>query len=193
MSFGDDILRTIDRVARALDAAGVRWAIGGSFASTIHGEPRSTNDIDFVAALASTHVRTFIGALGPDFFAVPEAIAEGVVRQSSFNVIDDETMVKVDVFVPSAGPMGLGQLTRRRRTEIVPGFAVFVLAAEDVVLQKLRWFELSGSTSDRQWRDVCGVLRLAGERMDLEYLREVARDAGMQGLLDRAIADSHRH
>ena len=188
MNFAEDILRTIDRVARALGQAEAPWAIGGSFASAIHGEPRSTNDVDFVAGLRPDRVDAFIAALGPDFFAVREAIVEAVAARASFNVIDDETMVKIDVFVPPAGALGLGQLARRRRVEPIAGFEVFVLAPEDTVLQKLRWYELGGRVSDRQWRDICGVLRTSHDRLDHEYLAEVANEGGLGELLDLARA-----
>lgn len=188
VNFAEDILRTIDRVARALDQAHARWAIGGSLASAVHGEPRSTNDVDFVAGLRGDGVDRFVAALGPDFFAVREAIMDAVAAHASFNVIDDETMVKIDVFVPPPGALGLGQLARRRRVELIAGFEVFVLGPEDTVLQKLRWYELGGRVSDRQWRDICGVLRTSHDRLDDEYLAAVAGEGGFGELLDLARA-----
>jgi hypothetical protein len=57
-------------------------------------------------------------------------------------------------------------------------------------LQKLRWFELTGRSSERQWRDVLSVIRLGGE-LDLVYAREVARDAKLLDLLEAALAAIH--
>jgi len=190
VSHSDDVLRTIERVARALDGAGVDWAICGSIASSVHGEPRSTNDIDFVARLRREHVAGLLAALGTGFYADEHAIGEAIDRRSSFNVIDDETMVKADVFVPGPGALGEDQLVRRARVAVTTDLEVPVIGAEDTVLQKLRWFELGGRGSDRQWRDLVAVLRLGEDRLDLDYMRRVAGGAGLLELLEKAVADA---
>jgi hypothetical protein len=128
--------------------------------------------------------------LGATFYADEQMIADAIRRRSSFNVIDDDTVVKVDIFVPPPGAMGAGQLDRRRRVEIAAGFAVWVLGPEDTVLQKLRWYRLGGSISDRQWRDICDVLRVQAAVLDFEYLESTAGAAGFRDDLDRAVADS---
>jgi hypothetical protein len=191
-SIADEVLRTIGRVAAALEQVGVPWAIGGSLSSALHGEPRSTNDIDFVAVLRAGHVRAFVAALGDQFYADADVMTDAIRRRSSFNVIDDETVVKVDVFVPPHGPLGVGQLDRRRRVALAPGLDVWVLGPEDIVLQKLRWYEMGGMVSDRQWRDILDVLRVQGRGLDLPYLRAVATGAGLDVLLARALATGSR-
>ena len=105
-------------------------------------------------------------------------------------MIDRRSFIKVDVFVPAPGPLGTGQLDRRVHLEIFAGMApVPILTAEDIVLQKLRWFQLGGELSDRQWRDVLSVLR--GSRADLDdgYLTSVAAGAGLAEILERARRD----
>ena len=57
---------------------------------------------------------------------------------------------------------------------------------EDTVLRKLEWFEAGGRVSDRQWRDVLGVLRLRGPSLDHEYLDRWARALRVVDLLERA-------
>jgi len=92
--------------------------------------------------------------------------------------------------VPALVPLGTGQLDRRVHLEIFAGMApVPILTAEDIVLQKLRWFQLGGELSDRQWRDVLSVLR--GSRADLDdgYLTSVAAGAGLAEILERARRD----
>lgn len=58
---------------------------------------------------------------------------------------------------------------------------------EDILLQKLRWFRLGGETSDRQWRDVVGIVRVQGPSLDRRYLRDQAPALGVADLLDRAL------
>jgi hypothetical protein len=66
-----------------------------------------------------------------------------------------------------------------------------VLGPEDTILQKLRWYEVGGSISQRQWRDICQVLRVQADRLDMQYLQVTAAAAGLESLLARAIADVH--
>jgi hypothetical protein len=74
----------------------------------------------------------------------------------------------------------------------VPGVDtdIWVTSAEDQVLRKLSWFVSGGSASDRQWRDVIGLLRVSGEWLDHPYLRSTAAELGLGELLTRAITES---
>lgn len=186
MAAADEILNVLARFTEICDKLGVPWAVGGSLASSIYGEPRSTNDLDIVAALTIRNIPDFVAGLGADTYVDAMAIRDAIERNSSFNVIDERFFIKVDVFVPPEGPLGTGQLERRRRVEVGAGVHAWVLSPEDTVLQKLRWYRLGGEQSDRQWRDICSVIRLARAELDWEYLRRVAGDAGLGDLLDRA-------
>jgi hypothetical protein len=191
MTDPDELGRTVSAVADALDGIGARWAIGGSIASMTYGEPRATNDVDIVAAIDERQARELCARLGSVFHADADTAAEAVRRRSSFNVIDTRSFIKVDVFVPPAGPLGLGQLDRRAELAAIPGARpVFVLGPEDTVLQKLRWYELGGCTSDRQWRDIVSVIRYSGGALDDAYLDAVAKDASLDALLGKARIDA---
>lgn len=191
MTEPDELGRAVAAVADALDALGVRWAVGGSIASATHGEPRATNDVDIIVAFDEAQARDFVSRLGTSFYADADAAAASVRRRASFNVIDTRGFIKIDVFVPASGPLGLGQLDRRCEVDVLPGGRpVFVLGPEDTVLQKLRWYQLGGAVSDRQWRDIVSVLRLVGSRLDDAYLDEVATSGGLHALLVKARADA---
>jgi hypothetical protein len=192
VSAEQELQRTLEQLSDALEGLSVPWAIGGSFASTVHGEPRATNDIDVVAMLRAAHVTPFVHALGSEFYADELAIQQAVATRDSFNIIDERSFLKIDVFVPASGPLGEGQLARRRTYSLSDtGPTVFVLGPEDTILQKVRWFELGGRASDRQWRDILGVVRLAGE-LDLDYVREVASSGGLADSIERALAEGGR-
>ena len=61
---------------------------------------------------------------------------------------------------------------------------------EDLVLQKLNWYREGGGVSDRQWRDVIGVIKTQGSRLDLVYLHLWAGRKGLADLLVRALSES---
>jgi hypothetical protein len=178
-------LALAEKLGRIFDAIGARYAVGGSVASSLHGYPRSTLDVDMVAALRSHHVPGLVDALSEGFYLSEAAIRSAVGQRASFNVVELATMLKVDIFV--AGEVGLGELERAIAVETPDGHRFLVVSAEDIVVQKLRWFRLGGETSERQWRDLVGVLEVQGEGIDREALRERSLAVGVSDLLERAL------
>jgi hypothetical protein len=107
-----EALRVTVLVARALDQLGVPHAIVGSLASSLHGVPRSTNDVDIVATLRREHADALASALGDAFYVDSDMIRDAIDRRSEFNVIHLGTMFKVDVFVPALDRVSRAQIDR---------------------------------------------------------------------------------
>jgi len=187
-----EIFQVTHKVASAFNAAGIRYFLGGSVASALYGEARSTRDIDFVAAMFPPQVGPFVGALGNEFYADAQAIAEAVASRRSFNTIHLDTMVKVDVFVFKGDPFGRSQFSRRAGKQLSPCDSplISVASPEDTILAKLQWYRDSGSVSDRQWNDVLGMLKVQGAALDRAYLDEWARELGLADLLRKAIEEA---
>jgi hypothetical protein len=176
-------------VADALEALGVQYAIGGSFASAVHGVIRATMDVDLVADLQQEDVAPFVQALGDAFYADAEMMRGAIGQHRSFNLIHLDTMFKVDVFVARPRDFDRAQLARRQLHLLgeEPERWAYVASAEDTILAKLEWYRLGGEASDRQWRDVLGVLRVQGRRLDRAYMRQMAAGLGVQDLLETAL------
>jgi hypothetical protein len=175
-------------VIDVLEDLGVRYHVGGSFASSIHGLPRQTLDLDLVADLPLSVVPVFIARLEKDFYLDDEAIRRAIIRHTHFNLIHLASGFKVDVFPPGAGGFDRSELARGVRFAINdPERTVFIKSAEDILLRKLQWYRLGGETSDRQWNDILGIVRTQGERLDLGYLRRWAGSLEIADLLDRAL------
>ena len=103
-------------VAAILERLGIPYLVGGSLASSIHGELRSTNDVDFVADVRPGHVAPLLAALGGEFYVSEEAVHEALRFGTSFNAIHLPMGIKVDVFVAGADPFNAERLARRQRT-----------------------------------------------------------------------------
>jgi hypothetical protein len=179
-------------VTDTLDALGVTYAIGGSLASAVHGVMRATMDADLVADLRMEHVELLAQALGDAFYTDVEMMRDAIRRHSSFNLIHLETMFKVDIFVAKPRPFDRAQLARRQSHLLSeePQRRAYVTSAEDTVLSKLEWYRMGGGVSDRQWRDVLGVLKVQGERLDRGYLRQMASALAVDDLLERAFDEA---
>ena len=175
------------QVTSALDALGVVHTIGGSIASSMAGEPRSTIDVDIVVDLKAEHVPGLVAALQQDFYLDETALQRAVADLSSANLIHHETSIKIDLFIAGGTPLDRQQLARRLRVD-VGGRTLHVHPPEDILLQKLRWYRKGGEVSDRQWRDVVGIVRVQGTRLDRTYLYSQAPVLGVTDLLTRALS-----
>ncbi len=188
-----DILAAVTPVVDALDRIGVRNHIAGSVASSVLGVARATLDVDLVADLRSEHIAAFVGQLSGKFYVEEEMVRDAVRRRACFNVIHLATMLKVDVFVLKTRPYDLTAFDRMTADtlEDEPGARIFYVAsAEDTILNKLEWYRMGDGVSDRQWRDVIGVMNVQGRGLDFEYLRRWADELEILDLLERAVEQS---
>ena len=194
----DEILDITLYVTGTFERLGIPYVVGGSLASSLHGIPRATQDVDIVVGLTLRQVPAVAAALAPQFYLDEAAMRDAVERHTSFNVIHLGTYFKADVFVAKDDEASRLQLERAQRFELParpdrpgrPGGAIVVASPEDVVAQKLHWFGQGDKVSERQWSDAIGVLKVAGPRLDLAYLRRVAGLLDVEALLRRACTEA---
>ncbi|MGQ0642647.1 MAG: hypothetical protein ACT4P6_18040 [Gemmatimonadaceae bacterium] len=182
----DDILAITLQLAAVCEQLGLQYLVGGSLASSLHGIPRATQDVDFVVTMRQDDVAAFVAALREDFYLDEGAIRAAIERNTSFNVVHLGSYFKADVFVAKDDEPARLQLSRARRYEVADRSLV-VASPEDVVAQKLFWYALGDRVSERQWADALGVLKVAGPSLDLQYLRRVASLLKVESLLREAL------
>jgi len=187
-----DFVEAILRIAEILEDLEIPYFVGGSVASSVFGESRSTRDVDLVADIRKEHVEPLLRALKEDFY-VPEGILrEGVRDRTSFSLMYLPKAFKVDVFLVKGTPFDLKQMLRRRFEPIdkMESRTVPLSSPEDIVLTKLDWYRKGHEVSTFQWRDILGVLKVQKEKVDLNYLRRTAAQLDLKELLDRALRES---
>jgi hypothetical protein len=179
-------------VVEILEELGISYAIGGSVASSLHGETRTTQDADIVADMNPSHVGPFVQRLGDRFYADEETIREAVCGRRMFNVIHLGSVFKVDIHPTRAETLSRQQLARRKREliRVDPDRFAYIVSPEDIVLQKLEWYRLGGGVSDQQWRDVLGVLKVQADRLDRDYLQRLAESFDLADLLRQALQEA---
>lgn len=178
------------RIVTALDRAGIPFMLTGSFASSLHGVTRATQDIDLVVAPNEASLRSFVAALpAEDYYVDLSAALEALRRRTQFNVVDLATGWKIDLMIRRDRPFSRREFERRLSFEYA-GVTVAVATAEDVILAKLEWARESGS--QRQVEDVVGILRLRWDELDRDYLERGVAELDLDRLWASALAAAKR-
>jgi len=183
-------LDLLGHVASILDGLAIPYALGGSLASSLFGEPRSTADVDIAVRLNADRSNDLLASFDTEFYVPTEAAHEAVTAHSSFNVLDTTSGLKVDLFVLGDGALDTMQIERRIEVAITGiDRPIWVTSPEVQVLRKLDWFVREGGTSDRQWRDVISILRITTD-LDRTFLAEAARTLGLDTMLADALGQA---
>lgn len=178
-------------VADILNQLEIPYLVGGSVASSLLGEPRSTQDIDLVADLPSEKVDSLIQALQPRFYVSEDAVRDAIRYKTSFNLIDNESLGKVDIFILKDEPFNQAEFQRRQAMIVRqdPEREIVLPTPEDIILQKLIWYRM-GAGSQKQWRDILGVMKLQAEQLDKGYLNQWASTLRLIELLEQALREA---
>lgn len=182
MTVGIGALDMLESIIGSLDAAGIPHMVTGSAASTFHGEPRSTQDIDIVIDPTGSRLSAFTASLDHKRFYVGDAHT-ALTHRDMFNVVEIGTGWKVDLIIIKDRPFSRAEFDRRISVEVL-GVRVHLATAEDIVLAKLEWARMGGS--ERQLRDVAGVLAVSGAILDRSYLDAWAEELGLSAELAQA-------
>lgn len=185
------ILGALLPLLRAFEELDIDYQIGGSLASSFHGVPRSSLDIDLLTSLSPKQVEPLVDRLEESYYVDMGRAQAAAERGASFSAIHLASMTKIDVFVARSDRFRLESL-RRSVSEIFDEEvgAVFVTSAEDIVLHKLLWFRKGGESYTQQWMDVVGVLKLRGSALDRDYLEKWAKELSVSDLLERADSEA---
>jgi len=168
-----DIVRD---VSQRLDSAGLGYMLTGSMAMNYYAQPRMTRDIDVVVALRREDAGRVVELFSPDYYVSREAVDRSIAHESLFNLIHNESVIKVDCIVRKQNEYRLNEFNRRQRINI-QDFETWIVSKEDLILSKLFWAK--DSHSEVQLRD---VKNLVGTGCDRAYIERWTAELGLASL-----------
>jgi hypothetical protein len=172
-------LQTLRDITSRLESAGIDYMLTGSVALNCYAQPRMTRDIDLVVAFYLKDAACIEDVLGPDYYVSKAAAREAVLNQSSFNAVDQKTLLKVDLIVRKYTEYRQFEFTRRKRLRL-EDFEVWIVSKEDLILSKLDWAR--DSDSERQRADVENLIATG---CDMEYLKTWSAKLNLTDMLTR--------
>lgn len=178
-------------VSRRLTDQGIRHVVGGSFASSAWGEMRTTNDADIALMVDVSQAAALLTAFSEPYYLTLQQIEDALAEAGAYrmtNAIHMDEGFGIDLFLVRPDPYNLAEFERARKVEVLEGAFVPFAAPEDIVLQKLRWYEAGNRVSDRQWNDIVRVLEFRSRELDYAYLHHWAHELGVEGLLEEALS-----
>ncbi|MDQ6632383.1 MAG: hypothetical protein M3Y82_11630 [Verrucomicrobiota bacterium] len=174
---------------RRLNAAEVAYMVTGSMASNYWGIPRTTHDLDFVIQLPPSAIPALVTAFSGEFFIQEESIRAAYRPPHQFNAIDTRSELKVDFWLLKNIPFEREMFSRRRKITVF-GETAWMATAEDVILHKLYWNQIT--PSERQLKDSAGVFAIQREMLDLNYLHHWAKEMDVSETLEQLLAGKIR-
>ncbi|MFB2876585.1 hypothetical protein [Floridanema aerugineum] len=189
----EDPIWLAHQLATIFNSLNIPYYVGGSVASSLQGEIRFTQDLDLVINIQTTQIEPLIQAMAGQFYISEVAVDEAIRgRTSSFNVIHLTTTEKADLFVMRDDEFSRSQMSRRQLhipdNDLSKSF--YICSPEDTVLQKLLWFRMTARESQKQWRDILGVLKLQRENLDFDYLNQWAGKLQLTDLLTQVLQEA---
>jgi len=156
------------KVKSALETADIPYMVTGSFASSIHGEPRASKDIDFVISATREKLIAFIKQFPSDqYYAMEEDALEAFADGQMFNIIDFASGWRIDFIFVKGRPFSQMEFSRRREEDL-GGLKLTVTTPEDILLAKLEWAKMG--QSERQLEDAASIIRMKAETLDYAYI-----------------------
>jgi len=171
-------------IADSLGSSGIPYMLAGSFGSNFHGQPRTTNDVDIVIDPTRAQLDHWLDILGDGYYVSRGAVANALERRSMFNIIDVANGWKADLIVRKDRPYSIEEF-QRRQTGIMHGDEYSIASAEDVILTKLEWNNIT--PSERQVQDAVNVAIAQGPKLDQSYLRKWAPSLGVTEQLEEIL------
>jgi hypothetical protein len=168
----------------------IPYFLCGSVASSLWGESRATLDVDVVADIKKEKIEDFFQRVVLWFYVSKDSIIEAITHQHSFNLIHFDTNEKIDIFILKTTPLAQSEMQRRCSQQVEEGKYLYLATPEDTIIQKLIWFRAGNYLSDRQWRDILGIVKTQASQLDLAYLHHWAEVENLSNLLDQALRES---
>ena len=171
------------RVIEKLESEDIPYMIVGSVASMIYGEPRMTHDMDMVLDIPPECSSQLNFLFPPEEFYCPpiEVLKSEIVHRGQFNLIHQNTGIKIDIMILKNTEHAQTEFQRRKRIPFLKNKEVYLATPEDIIIKKLSFYREEGS--EKHLRDIRGIL--SESEVDKEYLNKWLKKLDLSPLWEK--------
>ncbi|MFH1829988.1 MAG: hypothetical protein ABH871_04345 [Pseudomonadota bacterium] len=181
-----ELTELMEFVVSVFDDLSIPYFITGSCASISYGEPRLTNDIDIVADIKMSDIASFVERFPmSEYYISEEAVREAIERGQQFNIIHPTSGLKVDVIIRQKSEFDDSRFKRSKMMPISEGKSVTFASPEDVIIKKMDYYRMGGS--EKHLRDITGMLKISGKRIDIEYISKWAIEMDLKDIWEAVL------
>ena len=185
-----DSISLAGELHQIFESINIDYYVSEGVASSIHGEPRSTRDLDLVIEVKPNQIDLLVKTLEASGYYCPAGAVEDLHcgLGNMLNITHTETIANADIYIKDNSPYSISQMNRKILIDVEEISVFWIASAEDIILQKLRWGK--GSKSEKQWRDVLGIIKLQSKNLDYGYLTEWAENLDLVADLSEVLTQA---
>lgn len=166
-----DIVRD---VSKKLDSINIPYMLTGSVAMNYYSIPRMTRDIDIVIHIGKEDILTLTNLFQTEYYVDSDSIDIAIQNEKLFNIIHDESFIKVDFIIRKSGNYRIEEFERRQKIEL-GDFHTYIVSKEDLILSKLLWSKKS--RSEIQKKDIQNLVK---STVDINYLGQKINELNLK-------------
>ncbi len=171
-------------VIATLEKNNIPYMLTGAIAVNYYGRPRLTHDVDIIVNIERKHIQSIVDAFHQEFYISPEGIEDAIRHRTAFNIIHNETGLKIDFWMLTEEEYDKTRFSRRKRQTIFDR-EIYISSAEDIILIKLLWYK--NSTSEKHVIDAEGILQVQENSIDNNYLIKWAEKLSVKKILKKLL------
>jgi hypothetical protein len=168
-------------VVESFEKLKIPYLVTGAIASIAYGEPRFTNDIDFVVDMDSTHIDAFKSCFPEnEFYLDVDSMKKAIECSHQFNIIHPVSGLKIDVIISKRDDFDQSRFARIRKLNVSETKLADFASPEDVIIKKLEYFK--EGHSEKHLRDIASMLKISSELIDRDYISSWAKKLSVSDL-----------
>jgi hypothetical protein len=151
-------------VVNKLNSLNIDYMLTGSLAMNYYAEPRMTRDLDIIIEIFPKDINRIIDKFQKEYYISENSIREAIEQVSSFNIIHNLSIIKVDFLIRKKEKYRKIEFDRKQTIKIL-GNEINIVSKEDLIISKLYWAK--DSRSEQQKNDIINLLKTS---YNSEYL-----------------------
>lgn len=188
MTWIQDSIQLAGDLHRIFVAEDIPYYVTGGVAAIAYGESRTTQDLDVVLFISREVVPALASTLEQAGFYVPGIEEMKTEQMQTLQVTQMDTISRADLVIADDNEYEQLKLARRQSYHLNDETSIYLISPEDLVVNKLRWGQ--HSQSQKQWRDVLGVLKAQQDTLDYEHMHRWTAEFTLEEQLEQATLEA---